>query len=93
MPVALETSRELLAVVEAEVGCLLEFLPIPVIVTSESGIILRANAAAILFVDAPVPLIGIPIQDILRAQAISAWVTTLRHEGTVVRVHGLRYRD
>jgi PAS domain-containing protein len=86
-----DQSQALLAIVEAEVGSLLELLPVPLLVTSETGDILRANAAARVFLDAAVPVIGTSIDDLLQDQAMSVCVRVLRHEGHVVRVYALQH--
>ena len=56
-----EPTQQLLAIIEAELGALLDFLPAPLVVTSQTGEILRANRAAVLFLDAPEPIIHKPL--------------------------------
>jgi PAS domain-containing protein len=84
-------SQQVVAIVEAEVGSLLELLPVPLLVTSESGQILRANAAARLFLDSSETLAGKHVDTIVRQQAISVRVTTLSHEDYVVRLYALQH--
>jgi len=79
--------------VEAEVGSLVEVLPVPLLVTSEAGDILRANAAARLFLDSSEGVAGKQVEDVLRQQAISVRVTTLSHEGRVVRLYALQHQS
>lgn len=81
---------DLLAIIEAEVGSLLEYLPVPLLVTSEAGDVLRANSAAGLFLDSPETLVGKRIDDVLRRQAISARVRTLCHEGEIRHLYVLQ---
>jgi nitrogen-specific signal transduction histidine kinase len=86
-----DQSQQVVAIVEAEVGSLLELLPVPLLVTSESGQILRANTAARLFLDSSETLTGKRVDNILHQQAISARVTTLSHGGYVVRLYALQH--
>ena len=76
--------------VEAEVGSLLEFLPIPLVLTSGSGHILRANAEAASFLDSAGPLIGKHVDDVLREQAISFRMRLLVHEERALRLYALQ---
>ena len=86
-----DQSEELLAIVEAEVGSLLELLPVPLLVTSEAGDILRANAAARVFIDAAAPIVGRSIDELLQDQAVSVCVRVLCHEGHILRVYALQH--
>jgi len=76
--------------VEAEVGSLLELLPVPVLVTSDSGTVLRANpAAGVALGVAMETVIGMPIDDLLRRSGLSARVRTLSHAGEALRLYVL----
>jgi hypothetical protein len=88
-----DQGQQLLAMVEAEVGSLLEFLPVPLLVTSAAGDILRSNTAAVGFLDTSETLVGKHIDDVLRRQAISARVRTLCHRGQVVRLFVLHHQS
>jgi PAS domain-containing protein len=82
--------RQLLAMVEAEVGSLVELLPAPVLVTSEAGTVLRANpAAAVALGVAEESLVGKLIEDLLRQLGVSVRVRTLCHSGEVLRLYVL----
>src|SRR4051794_38207985 len=81
-------SRQLLAMVEAEVGSLLELLPVPVLVTSEAGIVLRANPAAFAALCSS-ELVGTHIDDVLRHSGRSARLRTLCHADEVLRLYVL----
>ena len=86
-----DQSQQLLAMVEAEIGSLLEVLPVPLLVTSGDGDILRANAAARVFLDSAEGLAGQQVEHVLHRQAISVRVTTLRHQAQIVRLYALRH--
>jgi PAS domain-containing protein len=76
--------------VEAEVGSLLELLPVPVLVTSEAGTVLRANPAAGVALGVDVEaLVGKAIDDLLRPSGTSARVRTLSHANEVLRLYVL----
>ncbi len=82
--------RQLLAMVEAEVGSLLEVLPVPVLVTSERGVVLRANPAAGSALGmAEDALVGQCVGELLREGRMSARVRTLRHAGQTMRLYVL----
>ena len=76
--------------VEAEVGSLIQLLPIPVLVTSESGDVLRANPEAAAFLDLAEPLIGKRIEDVLRQHGISVRMRLLHHDGRALRLYVLQ---
>jgi PAS domain-containing protein len=83
-------SRQLLAMVEAEVGSLLELLPVPVLVTSDAGIVLRANpAAGVALGFSEETLVGKAIDELLRHSEMSARVRTLCHADEVLRLYVL----
>jgi PAS domain S-box-containing protein len=76
--------------VEAEVGSLLELLPVPVVVTSETGAVLRANpAAGVALGSAEDVLVGKHIDDLLRHSGLSARVRTLCHADEALRLYVL----
>lgn len=83
-------TRQLLAMVEAEVGSLLELLPVPVLVTSETGTVLRANPAAGIALGYPEEaVVGKPIDELLERRGLSARVRTLSHADNVMRLYVL----
>ena len=57
---AADGAHEMLALVEAEVGSLVELLPAAVLVTSSDGAVLRANASAAALLGRPDGLVGPP---------------------------------
>ena len=82
--------RQLLAMVEAEVGSLLEVLPVPVLVTSDRGVVLRANPAAGFALGLPEEaLVGQCVGELLRQGRVSARVRTLCHAGQSMRLYVL----
>ena len=86
--VAANDSRQLLAMVEAEVGSLVELLPAPVLVVSEAGRVVRANpAAAVALGGSEASLVGKVVDDVLRPLGVSARVRTLGHSGEVLRLY------
>ncbi len=84
-------SEQLLAIIEAEVGPLVELLPVPLLVTSECGEVLRASAVAGAFLDSAECLIGKHIDTVLGRQPISVHMTTLSHEGHTLRLYALQH--
>jgi PAS domain S-box-containing protein len=86
--------QQLLAMVEAEVGALLEYLPVPLVVTSRTGDVLRANPTAeMLLGSSRETLVGKQIDHLLRRNDISARVRTLCHAGEVMRLYVLQHTD
>lgn len=76
--------------VEAEVGSLLEMLPVPVLVTSDVGIVLRANpAAGVALGFAEDAVIGKCVDELLRHSGVSARVRTLCHGDEALRLYVL----
>ena len=84
-----DQTNQLLAIIEAEVGPLLELLPVPLLVTSEHGEVLRANQVAGDFLDSAECLIGKHIDTILGGQHISVRTRTLSHAGQTLRLYAL----
>jgi PAS domain-containing protein len=83
-------SRQLLAMVEAEVGSLLELLPVGVLVTRGAGVVLRANPAAGVALGVPEDvLVGKRIGELLPRHGRSARVRTLCHAGETLRLYVL----
>ena len=81
-------SRQLLAMVEAEVGSLLELLPVAVLVTTEAGIVLRANpAAGVAFGIAEDALLGRCVDELLVGTGFPVRVRTLCHNAQVLRLY------
>ncbi len=88
---ACDQSDQLLAMIEVEIGPLLELLPVPLLVTSESGEVLRANPVAGAFLDSAECLIGKHIDTVLSSQPISVHMRTLSHEGHTLRLYALQH--
>ncbi|MBV9578249.1 MAG: PAS domain-containing protein [Chloroflexi bacterium] len=79
---------QLLAMVEAEVGALVGLLPAPVLVTSEAGIVLRANPAAAMALGArEAALVGKAVDELLAGLTVTPRVRTLCHSGEVLRLY------
>ena len=62
-------------------------------VTSQTGEILRANRAAVLFLDAPEPIIHKPLDLVLGAQSVDVSIAILRHERTVLCLYALQHHN
>jgi PAS domain-containing protein len=91
MPLApLDGASLTLALVEAQVGSLLDVLPVALLVTSPTGEILRANAAAIELLEDPA-LVGQSVRATLelpeRESTLKIRVRLLRHEQDVLRLY------
>jgi len=89
MPLApLDGPSLTLALVEAQVGPLLDVLPVALLVTSPTGEILRANAAAIELLEDP-GLVGRSVATTLGAaeSSLKIRVRLLRHEQDVLRLY------
>jgi PAS domain-containing protein len=80
-----------LALVEAQVGSLVEVLPVAVLVTASNGEILRANDAAVELLGNPAPLVGQVVVDVLefarRRRPLEVHVRWLRHEDDALRLY------
>ena len=90
-PAPLDGPRLTLALVEAQVGSLVEVLPVAVLVTASTGEILRANDAAVELLGDPAPLVGQFVVKALevarRRHALEVRVRWLRHEDDVLRLY------
>jgi PAS domain-containing protein len=90
-PAHLDGPRLTLALVEAQVGSLVEVLPVAVLVTASNGEILRANDAAVELLGNPLPLVGQVIVEVLevarRRRLLEVHVRWLRHEDEVLRLY------
>jgi PAS domain-containing protein len=89
-PAPLDGASLTLALVEAQVGSLLDVLPVALLVTSPTGEILRANAAAIELLEDPA-LVGQSVRAMLevpeRESTLKIRVRLLRHEQDVLRLY------
>lgn len=89
-PARLDGASLTLALVEAQVGSLLDVLPVALLVTSPTGEILRANAAAIELLEDPA-LVGRSVRATLEAaereSTLKIRVRLLRHEQDVLRLY------
>jgi PAS domain-containing protein len=87
----LDGARLTLALVEAQVGSLVDVLPVAFLVTSSNGRILRANDAAEELLCCPEPLIGQAVTRVVeaarRARRLDVRVRWLRHEDDVLRLY------
>ena len=83
--------RLTLALVEAQVGSLVDVLPVALLVTSSNGQIVRANDAAVELLCCPEPLIGQAVTRVVevarRARELEVRVRSLRHEDDVLRLY------
>lgn len=91
---ALDGPNLTLALVEAQVGSLVEVLPVAVLVTSPFGEILRANEAAVGLLGNPLPLVGQFVSEVLEAvrrkRSVKVRLRWLRHKGEVLRLYVLQ---
>jgi PAS domain-containing protein len=89
--VPVDGPRLTLALVEAQVGSLVDVLPVAVLVTSSNGQILRANDAAVELLACPAPLVGQAVTSVValarRERALDVRVRWLRHEDDVLRLY------
>jgi PAS domain-containing protein len=89
-PVPLDGPSLTLALVEAQVGSLVDVLPVALLVTSPTGEILRANAAAVELLDDPA-LVGQSVTATLgvaeREHSLTVRVRWLQHERDVLRLY------
>jgi len=76
--------------VEAEVGSLLELLPVAVLVTSEEGIVLRANpAAGVILGVSEEALLGRCVDELLVGTRLGVKVRRLCHADQILRLYVL----
>ena len=89
-PAPLDGASLTLALVEAQVGSLVDVLPVAVLVTSPTGEILRANIAAVELLDNPA-LVGKSVTATLGGaewdHSLRVRVRLLRHENDVLRLY------
>jgi hypothetical protein len=87
----LDGPRLTLALVEAQVGSLVEVLPVAVLIASPFGEILRANEAAIDLFEDPLPLVGQFVSSVLdvarAARSLRVRLRWLHHEGEMLRLY------
>ena len=87
----LDRARITLALFEAQVGALVEVLPVAVLVASPFGEILRANEVAVDLFDSPLPLVGQFVSSALevarRTRSLRVRLRWLRHEGEMLRLY------
>jgi PAS domain-containing protein len=98
MPLApLDGPHLSLALVEAQVGSLVDVLPVALLVTTSTGEILRANAAAIDLFDHPVALVGQSASAVLelaeRRRRLRFRLRLLRHEDEILRLYVIHEAD
>jgi PAS domain-containing protein len=87
-----DSGHEMLALVEAEVGPLVEHLPVPILVTSGDGAVLSVNPPAAALLGCAAGLVGQHVDRILEPRNLSARMTTLCHEADAVRLYVLADR-
>jgi PAS domain-containing protein len=80
-----------LALVEAQVGSLVDVLPVALLVTTRTGEILRANSAATDLLGGAWSLVGRQCAAVLasarRKQPLKVRLRWLRHDGEVLRLY------
>ena len=85
MDTALDVPRVALALVEAQVGSLVDVLPVAILVADRHGQVLRANKAAFEVLEQAV-LVGCSIDDVLRRQSVEVRQRYLVHADDVLRL-------
>ena len=89
-PARLDGPSLTLALVEAQVGSLVDVLPVALLVTTPTGEILRANAAAVELLDNPVLVgqsVSVALQVAERKSLLKVRVRWLRHEDEVLMLY------
>ncbi len=84
-PVMLDVPRLALAVVEAQVGSLVDVLPVAVLIADREGQVLRANNAACEVLE-QTDLVGRSIDDVLHCQNVAVRQRYLVHGDDVLRL-------
>ncbi|MGI9148524.1 MAG: PAS domain-containing protein [Chloroflexota bacterium] len=79
--------QQLLALLEAQVGSLVELLPVGLMVTSASGVILRINSPAAALLGSAADLVGQSINIVLRESDVTVRTRVLRHRSEVIRLY------
>ena len=89
---ALDMPRLVLALVEAQVGSLVDVLPVAVIVTDRAGKVLRANGVAFELLE-QATIVGRHIQDVLERQStVEVRQRCLSHGDEQLRLYVLHTR-
>ncbi|SRR6266851_4080766 len=87
----LDGPRLTLALVETQIGSLVDVLPVALLVTSSNGVIVRANDAAVELLACPAPLVGQAVTRVIEVARRTRWldvrVRWLRHEADVLRLY------
>ena len=89
--VRLDVPRLALAVVEAQVGSLVDVLPVAVLIADGDGRILRANDAAVELLE-QADLVGRYAQDVLKTQQVTVRQTALVHGDEKMRLYVIHSR-
>jgi PAS domain-containing protein len=82
--------QQLLALVEAQTGSLLELLPVALMVTSASGQILRVNSAATELLECDSDVTGLGVDAVLANRDLAVRVRVLRHKTESIRLYVLQ---
>ncbi len=91
-PVRLDAPRLALALVEAQVGSLVDVLPVALLIADRDGHVLRANTAAFELLEQPV-LVGRHIDDLLKeAGQVKVRQRDLAHADDVLRLVAIHPR-
>jgi PAS domain-containing protein len=89
--VHLDVPRLALALVEAQVGSLVDVLPVAVLIADREGKVLRANEAAQQLLEQPT-LLGCQVTDLLRAQHLEVRQRCLVQGDEVLRLYVIHSR-
>src|SRR5262245_8996293 len=91
MPTVWDHASLTLALVEAQLGSLVDLLPVAVLVATSNGEILRANEAAEELLASQAPLVGqsapSALEEACRRSPLRVRLRWLRHEDDVLRLY------
>jgi PAS domain-containing protein len=82
-----DVSHMTLALIEAHVGTLVDYLPVALLVADVHGAILRANGAAAELLECRGPLVGRQVVEVLAGQDFDVRLRLLRHDADVLRLY------
>jgi len=82
-----DVSQMTLALVEAHVGSLVDFLPVALLIADAEGAILRANRVAHELLECGGPLVGQWVSEVLAGQEFDVRLRWLRHDADVLRLY------
>ena len=82
-----DVTQMTLALVEAHVGSLVDYLPVALLIADGNGAILRANRAAVELFECRGALVGRQVVDVLAEQEFDVRLRLLCHDDDVLRLY------